>query len=69
MRITPWLPFLPGHWPGVVASDRVLSIGQTELNYVITLNWIVWNQLFLHLIECKQKPEHMLNWIVWNKNK
>ena len=27
----------------VVASDRILSMGQIELNFVITLNWIVWN--------------------------
>ena len=30
MRSTPLLPLLPGPlWPGVVAPDRVLSIGQT----------------------------------------
>ena len=29
---TPSLPMLPGPlWPGVVASDRVLSVGQIEL--------------------------------------
>ena len=28
-------------WPGVVAPDRVLSMGQLELNCVITLNRIV----------------------------
>ena len=38
------LPSLPGPlWLGVVASDRVLSIGQRELNCVFMLNWIVWN--------------------------
>ena len=31
----------------VVAPNRVLSIGQIELNSVITLNWIIWNELFL----------------------
>ena len=30
-------------WPEVVAPDRVLSMGQIELNCMITLNWIVWN--------------------------
>ena len=30
-------------WPGVVAFNRVLSMGQIELNFVFMLNWIVWN--------------------------
>ena len=35
---------LPGPlWPRVGASDRVLSMGQIELNCVLMLNWIVWN--------------------------
>ena len=42
MRRTPLLPSLPGpRWPGVVVSDRVLYIGQIELNCVLMLNWIV----------------------------
>ena len=45
MRSTPSLPSLPGpHWPGVVAPDRVLSMGQIELNCLFMLNWIVWNR-------------------------
>ena len=45
MQNTPSLPSLPGPlWPGVVASDRVPSIGQIELNRVLILNWIVWNK-------------------------
>ena len=33
MQSIPWLPSLSGTlWPGVVASDRVLSVGQTELS-------------------------------------
>ena len=33
MRNNPWLPSLPGPlWPGVGAPDRVLSMGQIELN-------------------------------------
>ena len=39
MQSTPSLLLLPGSlWPGVVASDRVLSIGQIELKYVLMLN-------------------------------
>ena len=39
------LPSLPGLlWSGVVAPDRVLSIGQIELNCVLMLNWIIWNR-------------------------
>ena len=42
------LPSFPGPlWPGVVASDKVLSMGQIELNSVLTLNWIVWNRTVL----------------------
>ena len=38
-------PSLPGRLrPGVVATDRVLSIGKIELNCVLILNWIVWNR-------------------------
>ena len=41
MRNTPSWPSLPGPlWPGVVAPDRVLSIGQIELKCVLMLNWI-----------------------------
>ena len=38
MRSTPSLPLLPGPlWPGVVAFDKVLSMGQIELHtYVKT---------------------------------
>ena len=39
------MPSLPGPlWPRVVAPDRVLSMGQIELNYVLMQNWIVWNR-------------------------
>ena len=39
MQSTPSLPSLPGLlWPGEVAPDRILSIGQMELNYVLMLN-------------------------------
>ena len=39
MQSTPSLASLPGPlWPGVVALDKVLSMGQIELNYVLTQN-------------------------------
>ena len=44
MWSTPSLPSLPGSLGhGVVAPNRVLSMGQIELNCVLMLNWIVWN--------------------------
>ena len=44
IQSTPLLPSLHDPlWPGVVAPDRDLSLGQIELNCVITWNWIVWN--------------------------
>ena len=44
MQSTPLLLSFPGLlWPGVVAPDRVLSMGQIKLNSVLMLNWIVWN--------------------------
>ena len=44
----PSLPsLLCSHWPGVVAPDRILSMGQIELNCVLMLNWIVWNRTAL----------------------
>ena len=39
MQSTASLPVLPGaRWPGVVALDRVLSMGQIELICVLMLN-------------------------------
>ena len=39
MRSTPLLQSLPGpHWPGIVAPDWVISMGQIELNCVLMLN-------------------------------
>ena len=41
MGNTPSLPLLPGLlWLGVVALDRVLYMGQKELNCVLMLNWM-----------------------------
>ena len=45
MRSTPSLLLLPDPLlPGVVALDRVLSMGQIELNCVLMLNLIVGNK-------------------------
>ena len=42
MQSTPLFPLLPGSlWSGVVAADRVISIGQIELNCVPIVNRIV----------------------------
>ena len=39
---TPLLTSLPGPlWPEVAVPDRVLSIGQIDLNSVLMLNWII----------------------------
>ena len=39
MQSTPSLPSLPDPlWLGVVTPDRVLSMGQIELKYVLMLN-------------------------------
>ena len=45
MWSTSSLPSLPGPlWSRVVAPDKVLSMGQIELNCVLMLNQIVWNR-------------------------
>ena len=76
MQSTPSLPSLPGAlWLGVVAPDRVLSMGQIELNCVIMLNWIAWNRTVLTFRLCTYAKLHrlkwncfcILNWIVWNR--
>ena len=49
MQRTSSLPYLQGTlWPEVVAPDKVLSLGQTELNRVLMLNWIAWNKTVLY---------------------
>ena len=53
------LPSLPAPvWPGVVAPERILSMGQIELNCVLMLNLITWNRTFL---TCKQHTYGKLN--------
>ena len=67
-------PSLPGPlWPGVVAPDRVLSMGQIELNCVLMLNGIVWNRTLLTFnrtvltLNClSTKTILLVNWIIWN---
>ena len=45
MQSTPSMPSLPGSlWYGVVAPDRVLFMGQIELNCVLMLSWTAWNR-------------------------
>ena len=51
-RSTPLLTSLPGPpWPEVITSDRVLSMGQIELNWALMLNWIARNRtVYMHKI-------------------
>ena len=38
------LPSLPRQLePGVVAPDKVLSMGQNKINCVLIINWVIWN--------------------------
>ena len=65
MRSTPSLPLLPGPlWPRMVPLDRVISMGQIELNCVLMLNWIVWNRTVLTFTCVWTKTILILNWIV-----
>ena len=62
-------------WPGGIAPDRVLSLGQIELNCVLMLNWITWSKTVLTFkqrtyakLNClKWNYFCLLNWIVWNR--
>ena len=50
MRNTPSLPSLSGPLsPGVVERNRVLSMGQIELNSVLMQNWIVWKRYVFNI--------------------
>ena len=50
MQSNPLLLSLPGPlWPGMKAPDRVLSMGQIDLNSVLMLNWFLWNRIVLTL--------------------
>ena len=64
MRGTPSLLLLPGpFWPGIVAPDRALSMGQIELNCILMQNWVVWNRTVFDI-----ETVLRLNWIAWNRN-
>ena len=52
-------------WPGMVAPDRVLSMGQIELNCVLILNWITWKRIVLTYNCVWTQTSLILNWIVW----
>ena len=54
IRSTTLLPLLPGSfWPGVVAPDRVLSMGRIKLKCVLEI------EMFWHLTMCKQKKMNL----------
>ena len=52
-------PQLYNIWFGVGAPDRVLSMGQIEQNYILLLNWIVWNGIVFDI-----EIVRIQNWIV-----
>ena len=63
------LPSPPGQlWSRWVAPDRVLSMGQIELNCVLMLNWIVWNRTVYICIKMDLALNN-LQWLVGHKTK
>ena len=75
MQSTPLLQSLTDTpYPGVVAADRIVSMGQIEVNCVLMRYWITWNRTVLtftlhthaKLNSKKWNCFCMLNWIVWN---
>ena len=63
MWSTPLLPSLPGPlWPGVVAPERVLFMGQIELNCILMLNWLFEIELFLTWKLCTYAKLNCLKW-------
>ena len=74
MRSTLSLPLLTGSlWHRVVVTDRVLSMGQIELNCVLRLNWITRNRTVWRLNCVLMLNRIVLNrtvfvcWTVWNR--
>ena len=70
------LPSLPCQlWHLLVALDRVLFMGQIELNYVLMQSWIAWNRTDFYREVCSYAKHNclkwnyfcMLNWIVQNR--
>ena len=70
IAIAPWSIF----WPGVVAPDRVLSMGEIELRCILMQNLIVWNRIFWHLnctyvkLNCLNKTELLEIELFWHLN-
>ena len=63
MQGTSSLPSITGPLrPRVVATDKVLSMAQTELKSVLMQNWIAWNRTLFDI-----ETLLMLNWIFWNR--
>ena len=53
MWSTPLLPSLLGPlYPGLVTPNRVISMGQIELNCVLKLTWIGWDMTVLTFKLC-----------------
>ena len=72
---SPLLPWLLGPFgPGMVATDRALSMGQIEQNCVLMLNWTTWNrtvfdiETVLTLTWIFLIRTVWLNWTAWNRN-
>ena len=63
------MPSIPGPlWSRVVAPDRVICMGQIELNCMILLNSIAWNRTVWQLNWIfLNRTVFMLNLIVWNR--
>ena len=70
MRSTPSLPLLPGPlWPRVVAPERVLSMGQTELNHGFKSCFLHLNCIFMQnriVLTFKLCTYAKLNSLKWN---
>ena len=70
MQSKPLLPSLPGPlWPRVIAPDKVLSMGQRELNCLLMLIWIGWNRTVFGVSTIITVNWIVwINWIAWNRN-
>ena len=67
MQSMPLLPLLPGPlWPGRVAADRILFMGQIELNFVLMLNnGFPLVKAYTHalFVSCKQFVDFIYGWM------
>ena len=68
MWSTPLVPLLPGPlWPKVLAPDRILSMGQIELNCELMLNWIVWNRtIYMYKLDLALNNQQ---WLICHQTK